>query len=48
MLQTATKPFEQPTAISLGDSQARVVHTAEEGNVSKAGDVTLTIFACQS
>ena len=44
MFQTATNPFAQPTAISLGESQARQVQTVEGGLHENAADVTLSMF----
>lgn len=42
MLQTATKPLAQPTAMSLGESQATHVHTVEGGLAVKTEEWTLS------
>lgn len=38
ILQTATNPLAQPTAMSLGDSQAMHVHTVDGGLAVNKGD----------
>lgn len=46
MFHIATKPLEQPTAMSLGDNHAKHVQILEDGIASKTGETALTI--CQS
>jgi hypothetical protein len=43
MFQTATNPFPQPTARSLGDSQVTHVETVDGGLASNAADCILTM-----
>lgn len=43
MLQMATKPLPQPTAMSLGESHAIHVQTVEGGFASKTGEWTFTM-----
>ncbi len=48
MLYMLTKPFAQPTAMSLLESQLRHVHTVLGGRASKAGVSNFTVaFPCQ-
>lgn len=42
MLQMATNPLAQPTAMSLGESHVTDVHTVECGFASKTGDCSLS------
>ena len=42
MLQMATNPLAQPTAMSLGESHAMDVHTVEGGFASKTGECSLS------
>lgn len=42
MLQMATNPLAQPTAMSLGESHVTEVHTVECGFASKTGDCSLS------
>ena len=42
MFHMARYPFAQPTAMSVGDSQVRQVHSVSGGRDSKAAVLTLT------
>ena len=42
----ATKPFAQPTAMSLLESQVRHVHKVFGGRTSNAGVSNLTMRTC--
>lgn len=43
MFQMDTDPSAQPTAMSLGDSHVKHVHTVEGGLAAKTGDWTLSV-----
>ncbi len=47
MLQMATKPFAQPTARSLLESQVRHVHRVFGGRASNAAESNLTVCGCE-